>query len=102
MTSPLMMVSRQGRHPARTGSLSTSVRPPVRQSDLAASRRLLRSRRERPRGRCAAEKGDEFPPPHGTCPTAKDHGRSIAGLGVGPWRAPPCASLAPVGRRTLL
>src|SRR5215471_12614311 len=35
----------------------------------------------------AAEKRDEFPPPHGAYPTAKDHRRSIAGLGVGQWRA---------------
>ena len=37
-------------------------------------RRLLRTRRERPRGYTAAEKCDEFPPPHGVDPKAKDHG----------------------------
>src|SRR5262249_11450618 len=35
---------------------------------------LLRARRERPSRRRAAEKGDEFPPPHGADPKAKDHG----------------------------
>jgi hypothetical protein len=29
---------------------------------------LLRARRERPRGRAAAEKCNEFPPPHGGLP----------------------------------
>src|SRR5262249_54080354 len=50
-------------------------------------RRLLRARRERPRGYTAAEKCDEVPPPHGAYPKAKDQGRSIAGFGVGQWRA---------------
>src|SRR5215470_15860203 len=44
--------------------------------------RPLRARRERPRGYTAADKCDEFPPPHGAYPKAKDHGSSIAGLGV--------------------
>src|SRR4029453_9511613 len=40
--------------------------------------RLLRSRRERPSGYTAAEKCDEFPPPHGAYPKAKDHELIIA------------------------
>src|SRR5262244_4557445 len=48
--------------------------------------RLLRARRERPCGYTAADKYDEFPPPHGAYPKAKDHGQSIAGVGVGQWR----------------
>src|SRR5262249_45260135 len=44
---------------------------------------LLRARRERPSGYTAAEKCDELPPPHGAYPKAKDHGRSIAGVGGG-------------------
>src|SRR5262245_56692010 len=44
--------------------------------------RRLRPRRERPRGRRATSNGDEVPPPHGAYPKAKDHGLSIAGLGV--------------------
>jgi len=44
---------------------------------------LLRARRERPRCRRATNNGDEFPPPHGADPKAKDHGRSIAGLRSG-------------------
>src|SRR5262249_15207865 len=47
----------------------------------------LRARRERPRRR-AADEGDEVPPPHGAYPKAKDHRRSIAGVGVGQWCAP--------------
>src|SRR5262245_37112984 len=35
-------------------------------------RRLLRPRRERPSGYTAADKCDEFPPPHGAYPKAKD------------------------------
>src|SRR5262249_47770338 len=50
-------------------------------------RRSLPPRRARPCGYSAAEKCDEVPPPHGAYPKAKDHGRSIAGLGVGQWRA---------------
>src|SRR5262245_58789375 len=42
-------------------------------------RRLLRPRRKRPSSYTAAKKADEFPPPHGAYPKAKDHGRSIAG-----------------------
>src|SRR5262249_46354887 len=42
----------------------------------------LRARRRRPRDYPAAGEGDEFPPPHGAYPKAKDQGRSIAGLGV--------------------
>src|SRR5262249_11774079 len=41
-------------------------------------RRLLRARRTRPPRHTAAEKCDEFPPPHGAYPKAKDHGLSIA------------------------
>src|SRR5262249_5025433 len=48
---------------------------------------LLRARRERPRYCRAAVKCDEFPTPHGAYPKAKDHGRSIAVLAVGQWRA---------------
>ena len=44
-------------------------------------RSLLRARRNRPSGYNAAEKCDEFPPPHGAYPKAKDHGSSIAGQG---------------------
>src|SRR5262245_6726651 len=43
--------------------------------------RLLRARRERPSGYTAADECDEFPPPHGAYPKAKDHGLSIAGRG---------------------
>src|SRR5262249_60379191 len=68
--------------PARVGG----GRTPAEKSDHR-HRRLLRPRRERPSGHTAAEKRDEFPPPHGAFPKAKDHGRSIAGLGVGQWRA---------------
>src|SRR5262245_34965077 len=50
-------------------------------------RRLLRVRRDRPRGHRASDKRDELPPPHGAYPKAKDHGRSIAGVGVGQWHA---------------
>src|SRR5215813_1980417 len=49
-------------------------------------RRLLRARRERPSSYTAADKCDEVPPPHGAYPKAKDHGPSIAGLGVGSGR----------------
>jgi hypothetical protein len=41
-------------------------------------RRLLRARRKRPSGYTAAEKCDEFPPPHGAYPKAKDHELIIA------------------------
>src|SRR5215813_12200177 len=41
-------------------------------------RRLLRPRRERPSGYAAADKCDEFPPPHGAYPKAKDHELIIA------------------------
>src|SRR5262249_26691480 len=40
--------------------------------------RLLRARRNRPSGYTAAEKCDEFPPPHGAYPKAKDHKLIIA------------------------
>src|SRR5262249_25966903 len=40
--------------------------------------RLLRARRERPSSRTTAEKRDEFPPPHGAYPKAKDHELIIA------------------------
>src|SRR5262249_50711167 len=39
---------------------------------------LLRARRQWPRRRATAEKCDEFPPPHGTYPKAKDHDLMIA------------------------
>src|SRR5262249_10900016 len=58
----------------------------TQESDACDFRGLLRARRERPRGRRASKNGDEFPPPHGY-PKAKDHGRSIAGVRVGQWRA---------------
>src|SRR5262249_5236625 len=48
---------------------------------------LLRACRERPHGCRATNNGDEFPPPHGADPKAKDYGLSIAGVGVGQWRA---------------
>src|SRR5262249_41368756 len=60
---------------------SASGRPAVKESDHR-HRRLLRVRGERPCYCRAAEKCDEFPPPHGAYPKAKDHGQSIAGLGV--------------------
>jgi hypothetical protein len=41
---------------------------------------LLRTRRERPSCRRAAEKHDESAPAHGAYPKARDHGLSIAGL----------------------
>src|SRR5262249_14546390 len=53
---------------------------------------LLRPRRKRPAGYTAAEKCDEVPPPHGAYPKAKDHGRSIAGLGA--------ASVACINRKS--
>src|SRR5207249_10276626 len=43
-------------------------------------RRLLRGRRERPRGRRTTNKRDELAPPHGTYPKAKDRRLTIAGL----------------------
>src|SRR5262249_53487800 len=43
-------------------------------------RRLLRARRERPRDSRAAAQCDEFAPPHGTYPKAKDRRLTIAGL----------------------
>src|SRR5215831_19606214 len=46
---------------------------------------LLRARHERPCD-CGAYQGDEIATPHGAYPKAKDHGRSIAGVGVGQWR----------------
>src|SRR5262249_9089355 len=61
-------------------------RPGTHEADYRRCR-LLRARHERPSGYTAAEKCDEFPPPHGAYPKAKDHGRTIAGLGVGRWRA---------------
>src|SRR5262249_60806941 len=59
--------------------------------------------RERPSGYSAAEKCDKVPPPHGAYPKAKDHGRSIAGVGVGQWRASQQKSTSPIraGRGTL-
>src|SRR5262249_38716406 len=39
---------------------------------------LLRARRPRPCERRAAKKRDEFPPPHGAYPKAKDHKLIIA------------------------
>src|SRR5262249_50299600 len=44
--------------------------------------RLLRPRRERPCGYTAAEKCDEFPPPHGAYPKAKDHGTKYSRSGA--------------------
>src|SRR5262245_13927377 len=41
-------------------------------------RRQSGARRERPRGRRAAEKRDEFLPPHGTFPSCRNSGRSEA------------------------
>src|SRR5262249_45193075 len=46
-------------------------RPAVEEADHR-HRRLLRPRCERPCGYTAAEKCDEFPPPHGASPKAKD------------------------------
>src|SRR5262249_27846864 len=46
-----------------------------------AGLRRLRARHQWPGRRTAAEKRDEFPPPHGTYPKAKDQGLSIAGSG---------------------
>ena len=43
---------------------------------------LLRMRRERPCRRTAADQRDEIAPVHRLTPKAKDHGPSIAGLGV--------------------
>ena len=54
-------------------------RPAIDETDYR--RWLLRARRQRPRRCRAANNGDEFPPPHGAYPKAKDHERSIAGLG---------------------
>src|SRR5262249_57983977 len=39
---------------------------------------LLRARRQRPRGCDTTQKRDEFPPPHGAYPKAKDHKPIIA------------------------
>ena len=44
-----------------------------------AHAKLLRIRRDRLGGQCAAEQRDEFAPPHGVYPKARDHGVSIAG-----------------------
>src|SRR6516162_630014 len=58
------------------------VRVPVRRAAVEETdhrhRRLLRVRREWPCGYTAAEKRDEFPPPHGAHPEAKDHELTIA------------------------
>src|SRR5262249_11266322 len=43
--------------------------------------RLLRARRERPRGNRAAEQRDEVATPHGLFPKARDYG-NIAGQGA--------------------
>src|SRR5262249_43342201 len=62
----------------------------LRRAELEQSNhrhRLLRARRERAARYSTAEKRDEVPPPHGAYPKAKDHRRSIAGVGVGQWRA---------------
>jgi hypothetical protein len=58
---------------------------------------VLRTRRKRPSGDTATEKGDEFPPPHGAYPKAKDHGLSTAGPGAGsgPWHQSKIAPLPP-------
>ena len=64
-----------------------SVHTTHEHADTPRSSRLLRARRERPGDCRAAEKCDEFPPPHGAYSKAKDHGRSIADAGVGQWRA---------------
>src|SRR5262249_2178343 len=58
-------------------------------ADTAHLLALLRARRERPCRR-AADNGDEFPPPHGAYPKAKDHGakysrscsRSVARIAI--------------------
>jgi hypothetical protein len=64
------------------------LRSPIHEhADAPHALALLRARCERPRGGRATNNGDEFPPPHGAYPKAKDHGRSIAGVGVGQWRA---------------
>src|SRR5262249_46825437 len=47
---------------------------------------LLRAHRERPRGCRAAKQRDELATFHGADPKAKDHRRSIAGVGVGQGR----------------
>src|SRR5207244_11950957 len=44
--------------------------------------KLLRIRRDRLVGQCAAEQRDEFAPPHGAYPETRDHGLSIAGRAV--------------------
>src|SRR5262249_17311285 len=46
--------------------------------DGAHANRLLRIRRDRLGGQCAAEQRDKFPPPHGAYPKAKDHKLIIA------------------------
>jgi hypothetical protein len=40
----------------------------ARKSDGLQLPRLLRTRQERPRTRCAAKQRDEVAPPHGACP----------------------------------
>src|SRR5262249_12324377 len=61
-----------------------TLRHPVRRSRVEESnhrhRRLLSTRRERPRGRYAAKQHDQVAAPHGAYPKAKDRGLSIAGF----------------------
>jgi hypothetical protein len=47
-------------------------------ADATHALALLPARRERPSGYTAAEKRDEFPPPHGAYPKDKDHELIIA------------------------
>src|SRR5262249_21566426 len=52
------------------------VRAPHPYRDLPFRPVLLRVRSERPRSCSATDKGDEFPPPHGTSPPAETSGRA--------------------------
>src|SRR5262245_2164759 len=72
-------------------------RPAVEKADHR-HRRLLRARRERPCRHTAAEKCDEFPPPHGAYPKAKDHGSTIAGQGRTSQQKPPARRASASGR----
>src|SRR5262249_54263682 len=56
------------------------VRSPIHEhADVPHPLALLRARPQRPPGSTAAEKCDQFPPPPGAYPKAKEHRVSIAG-----------------------
>jgi hypothetical protein len=63
-------------------SLGPRIVCEANQHPEGAHAKLLRIRRDRLIGQCAAEQRDEFAPPHGAYPEARDHGVSIAGQAV--------------------